>query len=354
VTAVLLIAALIVYGTLYPWTFQSNPNADPLLIFRMFPSFSTRRTIYDIVLNVLLYTPFGLAVYLRLRRATGSMGAALAAVGCSFALSFSLEYAQFFQRGRFPSGLDLVMNTAGGGAGVLAADLWSKLSPGLRLPSGPSLILWPIWIFALLFPLIPSIDRWTLWVKLQAASRFSLAVFIGGTLQWFIGGVILAGRRRSWILATLLLIPAQLAILGKQPTLALLTGAILGGALAMRPMRPAPTTVLALGLLVLWGLAPFRIGPVQSFAWVPFADAMGDSRNSAVVAILTKCFIYGGSILLLVRAGLRLPVSTLLVAALLCATEAAQVRMVGRTPASTDPVVAALMALVLAQFKSRR
>jgi hypothetical protein len=106
-------------------------------------------------------------------------------------------------------------------------------------------------------------------------------------------------------------------------------------------------------LLLLWELAPFRPAPARAFSWIPFADAMETLRSAAVAIVAAKCFAYGGTIVLLMRAGLRISVATPIVVGLLCITELAQMRLAGRTPALTDPVIAGVVALALARFTLR-
>jgi hypothetical protein len=307
----------------------------------------------DAIANVLFYVPLGLAIYLYVQRRTGRIAGGLVAIACSFTLSFTLEYLQFFQPGRIPSGSDLMMNTAGGGAGALAAGLWPRLGLKLRAPSGAEVILWPLWLTSLLFPFIPAIGLWIFRIKLRGMAEFDITTLTGASLQWLTAGVLLAKERQLPALAMLLLAPAQLFIAERQPTLGLAAGALAGSAIALTRLAPAGTALTGLLLLMLWGVAPFQLGPARPFSWIPFADAMESLRAGAVVVISAKCFAYGGTIVLLMRAGLRLPVATLLVVALLCMTEIAQTRIAGRTPASTDPVIAAVMALALAKFGLR-
>ena len=349
--AVLLVVALIAYGSLYPLSFQPNPYASLRYILRSIPYTLTPRLAVDAVANVLLYIPLGLAVFLHLRPRVGRAAGALISIAGSFALSLSLEYLQFFQPGRVPTGSDVVTNTMGGAAGVVAAGLWSGFSPRLRIPSGPALILWPTWVLSLLFPLMPAIGYWSLRFKLRAAATFDLTTFIGATLQWLLAGLILAHQRPVWTGATLLLVFAQFAIAERQPTLGLLAGALAGSTIALSRLQPKTNALLVVVLLALWGLSPFRPGPTRTVLWTPFGDAIDNTRTGAISVTFTKCFVYGGTILLLSQTGLRLGTATLLVAGLLSLTEAAQTRIAGRTPASTDPVIALLFSVVLARFR---
>jgi VanZ family protein len=350
--AVLLIVALIVYGTLYPWSFRPNPSARPELLMRLFPPL-VPRVVVDAVANVLIYVPLGIAVYLPLRRKIGQVAGALCTVAFAFALSFSLEFAQFFQPSRYPNSLDVVTNTLGGAVGVAAARLWTRFSSRVGTPSYAGLFFWGAWVASLTFPLIPALGTYRLRLKLANFAAVDSPTVLSFALQWLIAGVLLLHRRPAWLGATLLLIPAQLFVSGRQPTFGALAGALVGVALAIAPLRPRAVAATALALVVLWQLAPFELTEAHSFSWIPFADAMSASRQQAVAVVLLKCFAYGGCIALLVRAGARLIVAVALLTVLLAATEAAQIRIAERTPSVTDPIVAALAGAVLSRSRGK-
>lgn len=347
--AVLIVLALIVYGTLYPWTFQSNPYASPERLLRSLPTL-TRWTIVDGVLNVIIYVPVGLTMYLQLRHSAGRVIGWLLTVAFAFALSFSLEYAQFFQRTRIPNAADIVTNTTGAALGAALAGLWVRYSSRLRMRSPITLLLWGIWIAALLFPLIPSLGFYGVRMKLRGFVVLSGSAAVAACLQWFIAGTLLARRRPEWIGVTLLLVPAQLFFAGRQPTLSMLAGAVAGAAAALLPVGRRVHAALAVMLLVVWQLAPLEFGHFHPFSWIPFEDAVS-SANIAV--ILTKVFVHAGCIALLVRAGISLRVSAICVALLLAATEVGQMWLPRRTPSSTDPLIALLVAAALAPSRGR-
>jgi VanZ family protein len=353
VIPILLVVALIAYGSLYPLSFRENPYASIWYILRSIPYTLTPRLAVDAIANVLFYIPLGLAIFLHARRSAGRTAGAIYAIVGSFSLSLSLEYLQFFQPGRIPSGADVAMNTTGGAIGVVTAAFRARLLTKFRAPRGVAVILWPAWLVSLLFPLMPAIGFYTVRMKMRGLAAVDTTVLVGACLQWLLAGVILASERKVRVLAMLLLIPAQLFIAERQPTLGLLAGALTGSAIALSHFGTRTTAGLSLVLLSLWGLAPFRFGPAHPFAWIPFADALESTRSGAIAVIAAKCFAYGGMIVVLMRAGLRLPASTTVVAVLLCATEGAQIWIAGRTPASTDPLIAILIAVVLALFRSR-
>lgn len=76
-------------------------------------------TVPDVLLNVVLYAPFG---WLSARRgAKGRARAAAWAVFWAVVLSAATEATQVYSHGRFPSMTDVTLNAAGALGGALAA-----------------------------------------------------------------------------------------------------------------------------------------------------------------------------------------------------------------------------------------
>ena len=75
----------------------------------------------DLSLNVILFIPLGVLGRRSLRRAgVAPLPALLATVGGSMALSLTMETAQHFIPGRYPSLLDVTMNAGGAALGIVA------------------------------------------------------------------------------------------------------------------------------------------------------------------------------------------------------------------------------------------
>src|SRR5262245_42263376 len=110
---------LILYGSLFPFSFSSLRSVDlwTLVTGLQF----TRSSRGDVVANVLLYMPLGYCLMLswpaRWKRGAGLVGVVL--VGT--VLSFGVELLQAHLRSRVPSLTDLGFNAAGTGLGALAA-----------------------------------------------------------------------------------------------------------------------------------------------------------------------------------------------------------------------------------------
>jgi len=118
-------AAFIVYGSLFPWHFDWDraPQGPLDIVLHSWPDRIDRYLFRDIVLNVVLYMPLGLAAYLSIIRRSRAL-AFSASVFCGFALSTAMETLQVYVPGRQPSLLDITTNTIGTAAGALAAVLF--------------------------------------------------------------------------------------------------------------------------------------------------------------------------------------------------------------------------------------
>jgi hypothetical protein len=69
----LLVVALIVYGSLYPFAFDFHHAANPLtVLLHSWPEGFDRFVLRDAVINLLLYAPLGVAAFLALAGAPKS------------------------------------------------------------------------------------------------------------------------------------------------------------------------------------------------------------------------------------------------------------------------------------------
>jgi hypothetical protein len=151
---------------------------------------------------------------------------------------------------------------------------------------------------------------------------------------------------------TLLAIPIQFLIVDRQPLPSLLLGAIAGVPLFLACHPPgAPSKVEALAFLAviaLRGLAPFHfVAEPTPFNWIPFVPMLSGDWQSLAGVLLEKTFYYGTAIWLLRATGMKWMRSIILVAALLASIEIVQIRMPGRVPETTDPILAILLGFVL-------
>src|SRR6266571_563416 len=193
--AALAYAALIVYGSLYPFT---GWTSDRVRLFAfLVPQWSGHLSRADVVTNVLAYMPLGLLLARWWRGGGAMLGAIAIATLIAALLSFSMEFLQQFLPARIASLSDLIANTAGAVigaslAGVVHAESlpWQMVMRrreqwfrGGRLVD-LGLMAVGLWTLSQLTPLVPSLDLGNLrhgisaiWQTLQNPARFN-------TTQW--------------------------------------------------------------------------------------------------------------------------------------------------------------------------
>ncbi|NUY03462.1 VanZ family protein [Paraburkholderia youngii] len=194
--ALLLYAALIVYGSWYPFSGWRSLGIAPFAyLFDPMPQYLTA---FDVVTNVLGYMPFGalvvLAVYPRWR---GTLAVALAFV-LGGLLSGTMEAVQTYLPTRVASNLDLAANTLGAliGAAMMSPLTGALLDRGLlrRLR-----LLWferghatlacivAAWPFATMFPAprLFGLGNWprALWLSVDPATQDALLAWTPSAWQ---------------------------------------------------------------------------------------------------------------------------------------------------------------------------
>lgn len=158
--AALLLAALVLYASLYPfdgWRWPPGRTLSELLVLP-WPRYQSP---FDIWSNFLGYAPLGLLLVLSARR-PGGWGAWLLAVAAGAGLSFCAEFAQQFLPSRHPSLVDWGLNSAGALLGATLAPLLLRLGWPQRSAqwlarwfdagSAGAVLLLLLWPVALLFP----------------------------------------------------------------------------------------------------------------------------------------------------------------------------------------------------------
>jgi glycopeptide antibiotics resistance protein len=119
--------ALVIVAGVLPWlSFQDHAHWARI---GWIPFASPPVRVRDIVLNAVLYLPFGWWF----GRRSGSTGGAhvTRAALWAFGLSIMTEATQIYSHGRFPSMTDVVMNTTGAALGAAARIGWRRGS-GIR------------------------------------------------------------------------------------------------------------------------------------------------------------------------------------------------------------------------------
>ncbi len=359
------IILLIVYGSLYPWHFVARHlPASPIdILWHSRQVRMDRFMARDVVVNIALYIPLGMAGYLAMRRRV------IPPVALGFALSVSLELAQLYVPGRDTSAVDVLTNVMGTIAGIAFGGLFHKLAPP-RLPAGthgikvseaqtrPALLLLFVWAGYLLFPLFPSLSLHRPLERINAvlhSSPIALIPLISAAAAWLAAGELMEAAgvpdARWYLAGTILVIPVQFFIVGQRPVLGEMTGAVTGIVLFAAFRRMTGGRWIALGFLavvLVRGFAPFHFTPgAAGFSWIPFAALLETEWQQGISILMEKSFFYGTAVWLFMKAGMRAMGAAIIVAAALAVIEIAQTHLPGRTAEITDPLIALLWAFML-------
>jgi VanZ family protein len=365
--ATAIVAAVIIYGSLYPFQFRPPVDGIGSAVHALFESRTEPFGRTTFVANILLYLPLGFCAILALKQGHGTAGRVLLVTLTGALLSVSVELTQYFDAGRVTDAPDVVANTLG----TLAGAIGGSLSGGsFRLPllaeiaanRVPTLLL-AAWIGYRLYPFVPTIDLHKYWDALKpvifhpSLTGYDLFRYtaIWLTISTLIEAIV--GPRRMWVLFALF-IGAVLAgkVMIVDATLRMDEVAGAGSAVVCRAILGFNTTVrIALIALAFCGyviaerLEPFQFHahPVP-FRWIPFVGFMSGDLEIDVMAFLEKFFLYGGAIWLLTKAGLRLRNAVLLMTAVLFVTSQAERFLPNRSAEVTDAIMALMIGAIFA------
>jgi VanZ family protein len=356
-----LMAAFIVYGSLYPFRFRPLPAGVSLGELVRDASMIRRPSRGDLAANLLLYAPLALALSLALASRLRPLAAAgLAALAC-FLLSVAMETGQFFVPPRTPSAWDMVLNSLGGAAGALAGAVLAPhhargaLAWRPRIVEAFPAILVGCWVVYRLYPYVPALDlgEWKASVKpLLRAWEPDLPRLLRLTVFWVVAGRLLdAARPRGeggLVLAgaMLLTLGAAIPLVGRWLTWEEIVAAGLAWPiwLLLRGRRWTDPLLFAalLAAVLLEGLRPYAfLAEPRPFSWRAGRSLMTGHAGNGLQAMLFKVFQYGGLAWLGLRAGLRLWVAAPFVVAVAFWISWMQTWLPGRSAEITDAVIAA-------------
>ena len=109
--------ALIVYASLHPFSGWRDAGISPFVF--LVAAWPRYWTVFDLVINVATYLPFGFFLAQSLGRRPGGLLASILAFMLGMALSFAIESIQTYLPSRVPSNIDLLCNSIGSGLGAI-------------------------------------------------------------------------------------------------------------------------------------------------------------------------------------------------------------------------------------------
>jgi VanZ family protein len=361
----LIVLALILYGSLYPFHFDfDRTDTSPLwILLHAWPAKFNKFEWRDAGVNLLLYFPLGVTAFLVMAHRLPRAVAGATALLLGLVLSASIEMLQVYDAGRTCSMADVICNLLGAAVGVIVALLFQPeieqltASRKSRRGAAGALLLACCWGGYQLFPFVPLLSRGRLHANVArlAAAPFSAVELCAATAEWFAFALLLralAGRLRTpWLALAMLSLPLRLLIVERHLTPAEVIGAVAALLLWMLPGGKSKVVAGACMMafaIALRELQPFRFTPaVNAFSWIPFSATLLAERQNATLMLLRKGFEYGSMVWLLRAAGVRYLRAGTATAAALLLLEFLQRHLAGRQPEITDALIAALMACVL-------
>jgi len=365
------IAFLIAYGSLYPFSFAAVDGAGPLELLKQLSFARTTRS--DIAANVLLYLPLGACLTWLLTAQLGGLAAAIVATLAAAALSFTVEFAQLYETRRVASLADFTYNTIGAFTGAWIAIAIgathrrlhaTPLAGLLRHPVATALLL--SWIGYRLAPFAPVLDpgKWAAsFAPLPDLGLLTPGAVLPQLIAWLVlvpvSERLAPGRPlRLVVIAMAVVLAGRILFAGMTLDPAEIAGMLGALALAYPLLRLPPEralSVLAAALIVLiaiQGLAPFDFQVAQDrFALVPFGESLTQYRATNLTDMFLRCFTDGALVWLLARSGLSVFAATAVGAGLVFSIELLQTWLPGHTAEITDPLLAIAAGGLIAVFE---
>lgn len=369
--AVGVLLLLIVYGSLYPLTWNFAKPQDFIYLGPV--------GVVDLLENVVLFLPLG---WLLAWRYHGKPNHWII-FGIWFVIALVVaSVLQWLQKylPRTPALADIVFNMAGHAlgwwGGVLSLQGMRRLlqrHQGLRGADRFAVLLICVWLVAELFPLVPTVDVSSLannfkslWLA-DAWEPRRMLLHVGMTV---IGLEALAHLLRSVdaahrvgmmaVFATLGMLAGKFVVIDQSPGLAVVLG-IGGGWLlwtildSLRERRRlALICTLATGSYLLHALWPLEWRDPEPMRWLPFASSLANSIESVVTSVAFEALCFGAIIWSAVRRGALLGGMTLCTAILAFGAEWLQRYLPGRTAEITSVLLALTMGWLVAALGRRR
>jgi VanZ family protein len=370
--AAAIIVAVILYGSLYPFTFyQPEDGVGPLQ--HLLQSWAETPGRGDFAANIFLYLPLGFFGSLAFAGSGRTVPRILLVTLAGGLLSTTMELAQYYIAERVSAADDVYANLIGTLLGAIVGNFVGRdfvWLPFREIDANrvPCLLL-GLWLAYRLYPYVPTIDLHKYWDALKPVvfhprpAGYDLFRY---TAIWLtVGSLIeaIGGRRRGWLLFPLFIaavLAAKVLIIGETLSAAEIDGAAIALAVWLllafcvsARIRVTATALLFSAYIVAERLEPFQFSAYgRAFGWIPFRSFLYGSIEVNITSFLEKAFLYGALIWLLDRSGLRSAVSTILVAMMLFAASWAETYLPDRSAEITDALMALLIGIIIAVVKS--
>jgi len=354
------LALLIVYGSTYPFDFA---KAEPDALRRLFSDWRPTSTRGDMLGNMALFVPWGLAGILSSASHVGTQRAVLVTAVSGLVLALGSQIAQVWLPSRNAALADVLWNMLGIVVGLVVGWRVRKRlaagNPSARAASVVTVCLLGAWLLAYWLPLVPSLDLQLLKdnFRLVLSDRgLSIEAFMPGLAMALMSGYLLS--RLMGVRASLLWLPAWLALaafgqlfivaarVGMSAPLGFIAGTLLWWASAWvgEQRRIVVTAVVLIAAYSLQALSPFEFRDVPgTFGWLPLAAMLEGSMLSNVHTLVDSLLIFASFLYLVEAVGGRPAVASAGLAVWALGIEIIQMYVETRTADITLPLLVILM-----------
>jgi VanZ family protein len=367
-----LIVVLIIYGSLYPFSFQHSPSVP-----NAWGEFLADRRLWtsrgDVFGNALLFAPFGVAAMLATNRVSAKAKRVLTVLACGTGLAFLLQVVQLWIPVRSASLADVVWNVIGTSLGVgisLALPDRRERHHELTIHERWAVAFLILWIVVELAPFVPTFS----WSLIKANLRplifeptiSPVRVMVNAAVVLLIGYLIQclpAIRKPTLVFVGLLaLVNLLRPFVVRYPIgLSTLLGATAGVIVWLSIYRNSAmrqTGVVFSVLLVTYtaaALAPFSFQYTPNdFRWIPFEPLLEGSMMANTQALAESALFFGGMLILVARQGGSALAVGVCLAVWAGALEVVQIWLPGRNANITEPLIPLLLGILLHRRRSER
>lgn len=361
-----IISGLIIYGSLYPFSFSLNAF-DSYQLAQLF-DFDIRKTgTSDLVANLVLFIPFGLLMRASFPSYQKKSHLCLMLLLAGI-FAFAIQFAQLWTNARVPWGGDAVWNIVGTSIGLVLYTFvqlnnFSQLRQ-LQPYQQVSFALACIIVAFKLAPFAPSLDIGVLKDNIKLIIRQPTLDWywvFEHTVKWLIVFFLLQFSRSSWaslrkmsVLVAGVLTLSFIVVSSDISLSRLLAGLLaltIWGLLSLKSktmyIAPLPLFMLMLLVIIGNGLHPFELRDTPaSFNWVPFGASIGGNTIINIIAVFKKLIFYSTLIWLFYLYRQQLRLSILICASVAILSETLQIMFTESVPDSTDLFLVMIIAVL--------
>lgn len=361
------IAALIAYGSLYPFKFIHR-HFDERLLERFLDTCCTPSvSMADIFGNILLFFPFGYLAILAFPETKSLQMRCLYATLLGGGLALALQIAQIYLPARDANLQDTFWNIVGVWSGIIighssrgfVARLAQETSKPFIIPS----ILLLGWFLYWTIPIVPTFDLEQILQSLEPLLERPVLVsafIFHDCLGWLLAAYLLRQAlpdtklKIRLPLIIFVIFALEILALGNFITASNVTGAVLAIILwwavfaRLGKSQGIVLLVLLVAMLAVTGMYPFiaRIQPT-AFNWLPFHGFLHGSMQISAQSAARKLFLYGSLVYLIWQLNFRLITAVLLAITPIALIEITQIFYTRHTPEVTDPLLVLLASFAI-------